>query len=41
LTGLDTAFEFDLPAVDSETEKQQGTWYEAEMKFVTTNKFEF
>jgi len=46
LTGLDTAFEFDLPAVNSEREKQQGVsivraWYEAEMIFVTTNKCEF
>lgn len=46
LTGLHTAFEFDLPAVNSETEKQQGISivrprYEAEMIFVTTNKCEF
>jgi hypothetical protein len=46
LTGLDTAFEFDLAAVNIETEKQQGVsvvsaWCEAELKFVTTNKYEF
>jgi hypothetical protein len=46
LAGLGAAFEFDLPAVNSETEKQQGVCivsalYAAEMTFVATNKCEF